>query len=230
MSQPIELEAEPRTDVGKGASRRLRRLTEMVPGIIYGGDTEPGSLTFKYNELANAMQQESFFSQIIDIKMDGTIQQAVVRDVQRHPANDRVQHIDFLRISADRLLEVNIPIHFINEDICVGVRTQGGQISHNMSEVEISCLPGNLPAYLEVDMAAVEIGGAVHLSDIMLPEGVTILALQHDDDAQIGSVEEVREMEEELEPEEGEVSAEAAGEEAEEDEGAAEEGSDDDED
>jgi large subunit ribosomal protein L25 len=223
MSQKIELEAELRTDVGKGASRRLRRLADKVPGIMYGADETPVALMFQHNELAKAMQQEAFFSQIIDIKAGGETQQAVLRDLQRHPASEKVQHIDFLRIRADRELEVRIPIHFLNEDVCVGVRTEGGQISHTMTDVEITCLPKDLPAYLEVDMANVRLGTALHLSDIALPEGVTIDALEQEEpnDAQIATVQEIREIVEEepeveaLEGEEGEeLEAAAEGEEA----------------
>jgi large subunit ribosomal protein L25 len=219
MSQEIELEAELRTDVGKGASRRLRRLADKVPSIMYGGEQDAIALTLQYNALAKAMQQESFFSQIINIKTNGKAQQVVVRDLQRHPATERVQHIDFLRIRADRALQVQVPIHFINEEECVGVRTEGGAISHMVTDVEISCLPGDLPSFLEVDMLDVVLGTALHLSDIIVPEGVTIVALAQEEpnDAQIATVlvpREIIEEEPELEALEGE-----AGEEGEEGEG-----------
>jgi large subunit ribosomal protein L25 len=227
MSQKIELEAELRTDVGKGASRRLRRLADRVPSIMYGGDQDSIALTLHYNELAKAMQQESFFSQIINIKTNGKAEQVVVRDLQRHPATDRVQHIDFLRIRADRALQVQVPIHFINEEECVGVRTEGGAISHMVTDVEISCLPGDLPGFLEVDMAEVPLGTALHLSDIIVPEGVTILVLAQEEpkDAQIATVlvpRENIEEEPELEALEGEEGEEGEGEEGV--EGAGEEG------
>ncbi|TDI94338.1 MAG: 50S ribosomal protein L25/general stress protein Ctc [Chloroflexi bacterium] len=232
MSQKIELEAELRTDVGKGASRRLRRLADKVPSIMYGGDQDSIALTLRYNELAKAMQEESFFSQIISIKTNGKSQQVVVRDLQRHPASDRVQHIDFLRIRADRALQVQVPIHFINEEECVGVRTEGGAISHMITDVEISCLPGDLPSFLEVDMLEVTLGTALHVSDIIVPEGVTIVALAQEEpnDAQIATVLVPREnIEEEpeleaLEGEEGEEGEAVEGEEA------AEEGGEGDED
>ena len=218
MAQRIEIHAELRKDVGKGASRRLRRLADKVPGIIYGGDEDSVPVTLNSNELAKAMQLEAFYSQILNVVVDGKGQQAVVRDLQRHPASEKVQHIDFLRIRADRPIQVSVPIHFIDEDKCIGVKQGGGQIVHNMTEVEISCLPGDLPEFLEVYMAQVDVNQSVHLSDLALPEGVTIVALMHgaDRDANVVSVQMPRgglEEEEAAEAaEEGaEVSEEGAG-------------------
>jgi len=182
MLQQIEIVAELRKDVGKGASRRLRRAAEQVPGIIYGGGDDPAPLVVNGNALAKAMQQESFYSQIINVIVDGKSQQAVVRDLQRNPFNEKVLHIDFMRISADRVIEVSVPLHFVDQDKCVGVKLGGGNIIHNMTEVEISCLPGDLPQYIEVFMAEVGLNEAVHLSDLALPPGVTIVALGHGDD------------------------------------------------
>jgi len=190
MSQQIEINAELRKDVGKGASRRLRRLAEKVPGILYGGGDDAVSLTMKYNELSKAMELEAFYSQILNVVVDGKAQQAVVRDLQRNPADDKVMHIDFLRISADKAIQVHVPLHFINEDKCVGVRLGGGNISHNMVEVEISCLPKDLPEYIEIDMEEIELYQVIHLTDIKLPEAVTIVALMYgeDRDANVVSV------------------------------------------
>ncbi len=179
MSQQIEIHAELRVDVGKGASRRLRRLAQKVPGIIYGGTDDPVPLTMSSNELARAMQQESFYSQILSVVVDGKGQQAVVRDLQRHPASEKVLHIDFLRIKADRVIQVSIPLHFIDEDKCIGVREGGGSIIHIMTEVEIGCLPGDLPEFIEVFMAHVGLNESVRLSDLVMPEGVSIVALTH---------------------------------------------------
>jgi len=177
MSDQVILTAEGRSDVGKGASRRLRRLSGRIPGIVYGGGNAAVPITLSENELGKAMQSESFFSQILNVKIDGGDQQAVVRDVQRHPATERVQHIDFLRIRADRVIQVSVPIHFLNEDICVGVKTGGGNIQHSMTELEVSCLPADLPEFVELDMAEFDIGDIAHISDIKLPEGVTSVAL-----------------------------------------------------
>jgi large subunit ribosomal protein L25 len=190
MSQRIEIHAEPREDLGKGASRRLRRAGQQVPGIIYGGSADAVPLTLSSNELGKAMQSETFYSQILDVIVAGKSEQAVVRDMQRHPATEKVVHIDFLRIVADRAIQVSIPLHFIDEDQCIGVREGGGTIMHNITDVEISCLPGDLPEYLEVFMAQVELDQSVHLSDLALPEGVTIVALAHgvDRDTSVVSV------------------------------------------
>ena len=177
MSDTIELTAEIRTTVGKGASRRLRRLEDKVPAIIYGGVADAQMLTLSANELGKAMQFEAFYSQILNVTIDGKTEQAVVRDLQRNPANERVQHVDFQRVSADREINVNVPLHFINEESCVGVKMQGGTLTRTLTEVEISCLPANLPEFIEVDMAEVESGSSVHLSDLVIGEGVTIVAL-----------------------------------------------------
>ena len=177
MSESITLTATIRTDVGKGASRRLRRLEDKVPAIIYGGDTAPQKLTLSANEILKASQIEAFYSQILDISIDGSVESAVIRDLQRNPASGRVQHIDFQRVSADKEINVNVPLHFVNEDACVGVKMSGGTLTHNLTEVEISCLPAYLPEFIEVDMLEVEAGSSVHLSDLALPEGVTVVAL-----------------------------------------------------
>ncbi len=190
MSDIIELTAELRTTVGKGASRRLRRLEDKVPAIIYGGEGEAQMLTLSGNQLAKAMQVEAFYSQILSVSIEGKAEQAVVRDVQRNPANERVQHIDFQRVRADREVNVSVPLHFINEEACIGVKMQGGTLTRTLTEVEIACLPVNLPEYIEVDMADVEAGNSVHLSDLNIGDGVSIvaLALGADRDIPVASV------------------------------------------
>ncbi|TNF80523.1 MAG: 50S ribosomal protein L25/general stress protein Ctc [Gammaproteobacteria bacterium] len=188
MSQKIEINAEVRADVGKGASRRLRRSGNSVPGIIYGAEEDPVNLTLNTNELSKAMQSEAFFSQILDVKFDGKSQQAVLRDLQRNPATEKVLHVDFMRISANKPIQVSVPLHFVNEDKCKGVRLGGGTISHTMNEVEISCLPADLPEFIEVYMAELDVGEIIHLSDLALPAGVSIVALAHDDDRAVASV------------------------------------------
>lgn len=212
MSQKIEINAQVRTDVGRGASRRLRRSGELVPGIIYGAEDDPVSLTLNANELTKAMQNETFFSQILDVKVNGSSQQAVLRDLQRNPANDKVLHVDFMRISANKPIQVDIPLHFMNEDKCKGVREDGGVISHAMTEVEISCLPADLPEAIEVYMADLGLNENIHLSDLALPSGVTIIALMHDDDRTVASVVPPRATVEEEEALEAAAAAELEGE------------------
>ncbi len=190
MSQQIELSAELRQDVGRGASRRLRRMSEKVPGIIYGGGRDPQPLTLNGFQLSKAMQQESFFSQILNVVIGGDSQQAIVRDLQRHPASEKILHIDFLRIRADQPIDVSVPVHFVNEDRCKGVRLEGGIVSHNLTEIEISCLPADLPEYIEVDIAELGVGESIHLSDLVVPSGVTIvqLALGEDHDMTVVTI------------------------------------------
>ena len=171
-----------REDKGKGASRRLRRQADMIPAIIYGAGKDPISLSIAHKDIHKACENEAFFSHILTINAGGSAEQAILKDLQRHPAKDRIMHADFLRVQMDQEITVEVPLHFINEDKCVGVKQGGGQISHNMTSVEITCLPGNLPEYIEVDIEAVEVGSSIHMSEISLPEGVTIPSLQHGDD------------------------------------------------
>jgi large subunit ribosomal protein L25 len=182
MSQQIEIVAELRKDVGKGASRRLRRADQQVPGIIYGGGREPQPLTLDYNELSKALEREAFYSQILNVVVDGDSQQAVVRDVQRHPVSEKVRHIDFVRVTADHYIDVHVPLHFLNEDKCVGVRQGGGTITHNLNEITVRCLPNDLPEFIEVDVADLEVGRSLHISDLKLPPGVESLDLIHGED------------------------------------------------
>lgn len=182
MSQKFAIHASRRDDVGKGASRRLRRSGDVIPAIMYGAEQEAIALTLGVNEINKAMQSEAFFSQIIDVQVEGGSQQALVRDVQRNPINGKVLHMDFLRVSANVEIEVHVPLHFIGEEACVGVRLGGGVITHLMTDVEIRCLPADLPEYIEVDVTALELNELVHLSELKVPSGVTIIALEHEDD------------------------------------------------
>jgi len=213
MSDALELTAELRTDVGKGASRRLRRAGKRVPAIIYGGEESPQNLTLAVNQLVKVMEQETFYSQILNVVVDGKPTKAVVRDLQRDPASNKVHHVDFQRIDMNKVMHATVPIHFINEDICVGVKMNGGSILHNMTDVEISCLPTDLPEAIVVDMKDVDVGYSVHLSGLALPVGVSLLAFSHGDDdqdhdIQVVSVEVLRgseALEDEEAPEAGEV-------------------------
>ena len=188
MPQPIELNASPRQEVGTGASRRLRRSHGQLPGIIYGGGAAPQPVILNANELGKAMQQEAFYSQILNVVVDGKAQKAVVRDLQRHPVNEKVQHVDFLRISADTPVHTHVPLHFVNESKCVGVRNGGGALVHNLIDVEISCLPADLPEFIQVDVADLEVGHSLHLSDLPLPADVILVALTHGEDRDISVV------------------------------------------
>lgn len=205
MSEAIVLNATARKDIGKGASRRLRRA-DLVPGIIYGGEAEPVQITLEGKTIRKVLEVEAFYSQVLTLTVDGTKQQAILKDLQRHPAKEFAMHMDFLRVDADHEITTNVPLHFINEEECVGVKA-GGAIVHNRVDLEIKCLPGDLPEFIEVDMAKVEVGGHVHLSDLTVPAGVEVIA--HGQDLDIASVQATRGGSEE----ESEASAEEAGEE-----------------
>ena len=194
-----ELNAELRSDKGKGASRRLRRHADQVPAILYGAGKEPKPLSIAHKDLYRACENEAFFSHIITIHSDGEAEEAILKDLQRHPAKDRIMHADFLRIQMDQEISVEVPLHFVNEDNCIGVRQGGGNISHNMTSVEITCLPGDLPEYIEVDVAEVEIGGSIHMSELTLPRGLVIpsLHLGPDHDHVVVSVNAPKRVEEE---------------------------------
>ena len=177
MSVHHTIVAEFRADVGKGASRRLRREGK-VPAIIYGGHRDAVALTVNQTELSHAAEHESFYASIIEIRVgDDLTQQAVVRDMHRHPFKPVIMHIDFMRVSADELLTIAVPIHFVGEHLSPAGKTSGVVIQHHLTEVEIEALPANLPEFLSVDLSAMDVGDSVMLSDIQLPEGVTIPAL-----------------------------------------------------
>ena len=182
MSSEYALNAEARADLGKGASRRLRRLENKVLGIVYGGKKKPAPITVAMNEIVKLAEREAFFTSIVDLSIDGKAEQVVVKDMQRHPAKETIMHIDFLRVSAKTKLTMNVPLHFINEESCKGVKLEGGVISHAVNDIEVSCLPKDLPEYIEVDMLEVGVGENLHLSDLTLPAGVESVALSHGED------------------------------------------------
>lgn len=203
MATQLTLEVSTRESVGSGAVGRLRRIDDGVPGVLYGAGQETVNVTLPTRILLKAMQNENFLSQIIELKLDGHAEQVVVRDMQRHPATDNITHIDFLRIREDQEIQVSVPIRFINEESCIGVRMSGGTITRNMVEVDISCLPKDLPEAIVVDMEDVDVGSAIHLSGLALPVGVSIPSLgtgeDSDRDRPVASVSIVRVQEEEIE-------------------------------
>ena len=212
----FELNAELRSDKGKGASRRLRRNADMIPAILYGAGKDPLSLTLAHKDIHKACQNEAFFSRIITIIADGNSQQAIVKDLQRHPAKDRIMHADFLRIQMDQAITVEVPLHFLNEDSCLGVRQGGGNVSHNMTSIEISCLPGDLPEYIEVDIEELDLGDAIHISGLKLAEGLSIPSLQQGADhdhvvVSVNAPKRAEELDEEVVPTEGETTNESDG-------------------
>ena len=181
MSVTFELQAEPRADQGKGASRRLRRAGKL-PAILYGAGQDPQSITLDHNAVKLSLEHEAFYSHILSVQLEGRTEKAILRDVQRHPCKPLILHLDLLRVSEDQAIRVHVPLHFVNEDTCVGVKTGGGMVSHQMVEVEVECLPRNLPEFLSVDVANLKVGDSLHLSEIGLPDGVSIVALSHGPD------------------------------------------------
>jgi large subunit ribosomal protein L25 len=182
MASDFELSAQLRTDLGKGASRRLRRLADLVPAVLYGANQDPVSLSIAHKDLHKSCENEAFFAHIISLNVDGKKENAIIKDLQRHPAKDRIMHADFQRVRMDVAINVEVPFHFINEESCPGVKQEGGTVSHNLSTVQISCLPGDLPEYIEIDVATLNMGDAIHLSEVTLPEGVTIPELELGED------------------------------------------------
>ena len=179
MSNEFSLNAQLRDVLGKGSSRRLRRLEGNIPAIVYGGEKAPQNITLAHKDIAKATSNEAFFAHIIELDINGSTESVIVKDMQRHPAKPLILHVDFLRVNKNVAITVNIPLHFINEDVCKGIKIQGGVVSHNIADVEISCLPGDLPESIDVDMTDVEIDQIVHLSDLQLPKGVTLVAFSH---------------------------------------------------
>jgi large subunit ribosomal protein L25 len=195
MSDEFDLIAELREDRGKGASRRLRHQGK-VPAIIYGAGRPPRSLSFDQNKVLRQLENESFYSSVLNIRVNDKNQAAILKDLQRHPAKNLIMHMDFQRIVEDQEIKMNVPLHFIGEEIAPGVKEGGGKVARLSNDVEISCLPKNLPEYLEVDISDLELDAMLHLSDIKLPKGVEIpqLAQGPEQDHAIVSIHVIKEV------------------------------------
>jgi large subunit ribosomal protein L25 len=178
MKISFEVNAEPRNDQGKGASRRLRHAGK-VPAILYGGHAEPRSLALEHEKLRLVIGDERFYSSIISINVGAEKQPAIVKDVQMHPAKNAVVHIDLQRVLENEQIRLHLPIHFKNESIAPGVKTQGGVVSHHMADIEVVCLPKDLPEYFEADLSQMNLNDSLYLADLALPAGVTITELAH---------------------------------------------------
>ncbi|MGM0563543.1 MAG: 50S ribosomal protein L25/general stress protein Ctc [Pseudomonadota bacterium] len=208
MSDNFVIKAEVREDMGKGASRRLRRA-DKIPAILYGSG-EPVSLTLSHPEMIRMVQNEAFFSHILEIDIAGKKENAIIRDMQRHPFKNLLTHMDFQRVVAGQEIHVNVPVHFINEETSKGVKLEGGEVHHLMTEIEIACMPRHLPEYIEVDLAELGLGETIHLSEIKFPEGVASVALSHGEEHDDGVVSITKPhvvAEEDEDEEEGEVAA-----------------------
>ena len=204
MKVAFELAGEPRAQLGRTDSRRLRRAGK-VPAIMYGGGLEPETLVLDHNTLSRHMSREAFYTSILTVNLGSKTQQVVVKDVQRHPAKPLVLHLDFQRVVEDEEITLHVPIHFLGELNAKGVKEQGGVVDHLMTDVEVICLPRYLPEYLEIDVSELELNEIYHLSDIKLPEGVSLVALRHGQDHPVVAVNPPRREEVEVPAEGAEV-------------------------
>ncbi len=210
MSTQFEVIAQSRTDTGKGASRRLRR-SGLLPGIVYGAHKKPTMISLQHHELVHALENEAFYSNLLTLNVDGKKETVVLKDLQRHPAKPFILHADFQRVKANEKIRLHVPIHFVNEDVCAGIKA-GGQASHVMADLEISCLPKNLPEFIEVDMTNLEMGAILHASELTLPKDVELAASDAAEDPIVvtihtthRSADETTAVEEEEMPEDGEA-------------------------
>ena len=177
MPSNFALSARNRNMLGKAEVRRMRRLNGEVPAVIYGGKIDPQSISLVHKDVMKALENASFYAHIINLKIDGKDEEVVIKDIQRHPAKATVLHMDFLRINKSTYISIKIPLHFANEDRCVGVRKQGGTISRTMSELEVKCLPKDIPECIEIDVSNIAVGETLHISNINLPRGVESVVL-----------------------------------------------------
>ena len=206
MAKEFDLIADYREDQGKGASRRLRHEGK-VPAIIYGAGRPPRSITFDHNKVMQQLENESFYSSILNVKVGEKSQAAILKDVQRHPAKRLIMHIDLQRIVEDQAIKMNVPIHYLGEEDAVGVRDGGGTVTKMVNDVEVTCLPKDLPEYLELDISHLGLDEMMYITDVKLPEGVEIVGLAQAEEEQaqpIVSIHFIHEeiIEEEVEEEE----------------------------
>ena len=170
----IEINATKRDLQGTSASRRLRRASR-VPGIVYGGTAKPQSIDLDHNELFQALRKEAFYSSVLSLNVGGTKESVLLRDVQRHAYKPQILHVDFQRVDATHKIHQKVPLHFVNADVAPGVKTQGGMVSHVITEVDVRCLPGDLPAFIEVDLKDLSVGHSIHVSQLPLTKGVEVV-------------------------------------------------------
>jgi large subunit ribosomal protein L25 len=164
-----------RTEQGSGASRRLRNAG-FTPGIVYGGTAAPASIKLDHNALYHALKKEAFHSSILDLEVDGKAEKVLLRDFQTHAFKQLVMHVDFQRVDQNQKIHVKVPLHFINAEVSPAVKLHSAIVSHVMAELDVSCLPKDLPEFIEVDLSGMDVGASLHLSDLKLPAGVTAVS------------------------------------------------------
>ncbi len=202
-----ELAAQLRSDIGEGASRRLRQAGS-VPGIVYGNAQAPLTVSLSHKDMVKALENEGIYSHILTLNVDGKKEAVILKALQRHPFKPRLLHIDFQRVNANAAITMHVPLHFLNEESCPGIKA-GGILSKNLIEVELKCLPKDLPEFLNVDLSTLELDHAIHISQLSIPKNVELLALKHGDDMTVVSIHKPR-IEEEAAPVEAEASAEGS--------------------
>ena len=180
MSKNVTLHAEVRQNSGKGSSRRLRRTENKVPAIVYGNKQPAETITIAYKDITKATESESFLSTIINLEYAERTTPALIKDIQRHPAKGSIMHVDFIRVDQNKPIKVHIPLHFVHTQSCIGVKKQGGIFISDLYEIEIVCLPGQIPAYIEVDVQDMEIGDTLHLKQVPLPEHISLAPASRD--------------------------------------------------
>ncbi len=197
----ISLNATLREGQGKGASRRLRH-TNQLPGIVYGAGKDSVSISLLQKDIQHKLPEESFYSQVLSLSIEGKAEDVLIRDIQHHPYKMEVMHMDFIRVDANKPVHIHSQLHFTGEEVSPGVKTDDGVISHVIIEVELECLPKDIPNHIEVDLSEMNIGDVIHLSDLKMPAGVEVLALKHgdDNDSVVASMH-VRKVAEEIEDE-----------------------------
>lgn len=200
----FNFKATARNELGTSASRRLRRAKQFIPAIVYGGDEAPMPIGVEQREFYRVLEtEEAIYTSILNLDIDGKKQQVILKDMQRHPFKPLVNHVDFQRVDSTHAVTVLVPLHFKNEEVCVGVKQQGGTIQHLLNEVEVSALPQNLPQFIDIDVSSLEVGDTIHLSDLQMPEGVSITALAHGGDTGVVSVHVKKGSKDDAEDEEG---------------------------
>jgi len=177
MAGSYVFDAELRKDLGRGHSRRLR-VEGKIPAVLYGGSSDPVGITLDHNKVNKALEDEATYSHILTLRIDGKEETAFLKDMQRHPSRPIILHMDFQRVTESQKIKVHVPLHFLNQETSVGAK-KGGVVTHAMVDVEVTCLPARLPEFIAIDMAKLDIGQSVHLSDIKVPPGVQIVELLH---------------------------------------------------
>lgn len=177
MASNFEFNAESRSEAGTGPARTLRRVGR-IPGVLYGAHQDAEMISLEQREMTKNLEAESVYSQVLTLNVDGKAQKVILKDLQRHPSTSTILHVDFQRVSQKEKLRVHVPIHFIGESISVGVK-KGGVVTHNVVELDVSCLPDDIPEFIEIDLTEVDLGGSVHLSEVTAPSGVEIYLQAH---------------------------------------------------